>query len=509
MVAIDKIIMGKTRSRREFCSYYTESDPILGYMVNRLEISDGDLILEPCAGEGVFIEKIIKSYPDNSFAIEAVDLNPRAVAKLHSSFQNENIRIRQADTLLDPMLDLHASMGGRYTKIIGNPPYGAWQDYDKRNTLKKRYGGYVRETYTLFIKRAVDLLKDNGKLVFIVPDTFLALHLHKETRGKLLKHTRIDEILLIPSKFFPKVNFGYSDLCIITLVKSSAPEKHKVKIIQVKNDVEKLYKIANRQYDVFDNYEEIEQDKILNSIDHSFFIGGNKKIRNLVNECEMTLGDIAHCVTGFCSGNNKKFYKPLSLNIRNAKNYALINQEEVEFDYLQKPNVASGLFGKKKYIPILKGGNGSFSKKTDWFVLWDKKTVNFYRTDKKARFQNSQFYFREGIGVPMVKSSKLTAFLLEKRLFDQSIVGIFPKSGKNLYYLLAFLNSGVCDRILKAVNHTTNNSANYLKKLPLILDEKFFDEITTLSKKILVNENVTLNLGKIDEIFGNIYNLDG
>jgi len=507
MVTEDKILQGKTRTRREFCSYYTESDPILSYMVNRLEISKDDLILEPCAGDGVFIEKIIKLFPNKFYKIEALDLNPKAVAKLNASFQGDNIQIRQADTLLDLTLDLYANMNGHYTKIIGNPPYGAWQDYDKRNVLKKRYGGHVRETYTLFIRRSIDLLKENGKLVFIVPDTFLALHLHKETREKILKHTRVDEILLIPSKFFPGVNFGYSNLCIITLTKGGIPEKHKIKIIQVKTNIKNLYKITNHQYDIADNYEEIEQEKIIKSIDHSFFIGGNTKIRKLINECEITLGDIAHCVTGFCSGNNTKFYKPLSLDIKNTKKYTPIDQNEVDFDYLQKTDLLDGLTGKKKYIPVIKGGNGAFFRETDWFALWDQETVNFYRTDKRARFQNSKFYFREGIGVPMVKSSKLKAFLLEKRLFDQSIVGIFPKDEKHLYYILAFLNSDVCNRILKVINHTANNSANYLKKLPIIFNEQYFDEINEIVNRILVNKDTSSGLKQIDKIFGDIYQL--
>ena len=179
----------------------------------------------------------------------------------------------------------------------------------------------------------------------------------------------------------------------------------------------------------------------------------------------------------------------------------------MDFDYLQKSDLINGLTSKKKYIPIIKGGNGAFFRETDWFALWDKETVNFYRTDKKARFQNSQYYFKEGIGVPMVKSSKLKAFLLEKRFFDQSIVGIFPKDEKHLYYILAFLNSDICNSILKVINHTANNSANYLKKIPIIFDEQYFDEINGRVKKILANKDTFSGLKQIDKIFRNIYKL--
>jgi hypothetical protein len=476
-------------------------------MVNKLGIADGDLILEPCAGDGIFIEKII-SVKESGYEIEALDLNPIAIKGLKTKFgSHKNIKIRQADTLLDSGLDLFANFNGNYSKIIGNPPYGAWQEYEKRDLLKKVYGGYVKETYTLFIKKCIDLLKENGRLVFIVPDTFLALHLHKDTRKKILNETKLEEILLIPSKFFPGVNFGYSNLCIITLEKNRVNEDNAIKIISVQDDVNKLYKLAKGTPVEVDYSEVIKQGEVKAAIDLSFFIGGNEKIRRLINETDLKLGDIADCVTGFYSGDNKQFLAPISYEIKGTKKYALINEREIDYDYLKQEDVITGLKKEKKYIPILKGGNGMFSKGTEWFVKWDIETVNFYHKDKKARFQNSQYYFRDGIGVPMVKSSKLHAFLIERRLFDQSIVGIFPKDSKHLYYLLAFLNSDVCNKIMHVINHTANNSANYLKKLPIILDEKAIRQISEIMKKYLVDEDKETAINKINSVFNSLYNI--
>lgn len=58
-------------------------------------------------------------------------------------------------------------------------------------------------------------------MTFIVPDTFMFLHHHSKLRKLLLTHARIEEILIFPSRFFPGVSFGYSNLSIITLERAT------------------------------------------------------------------------------------------------------------------------------------------------------------------------------------------------------------------------------------------------------------------------------------------------
>ena len=43
----------------KYCAYYTDSDDITSYMVSMLEIEDGNNILEPSAGKGVFIDALL------------------------------------------------------------------------------------------------------------------------------------------------------------------------------------------------------------------------------------------------------------------------------------------------------------------------------------------------------------------------------------------------------------------------------------------------------------------
>jgi len=448
-------------------AYYTKSEPIINYMVRNLQLSATDKIFEPCGGDGVFVENILLSNPQAQ--IDIFELNPNSFSILNNKFGNNPlISIKNCNTLFDNELLFKSSFGGIYDKIIANPPYGAWIEYEKRKDLKKLYPNlYVKETYALFLFRCIELLKENGKLVFIIPNTYLNLHLHKEIRKHILTKTKIIEILLFPSSFFPNVNFGYADLSIITLQKCSnlkECQNNKFKIISKFNSVADLQQTNLANFKTH-NFSQLD---ILNNSDYAFYISDDNCISKLISNTEFTIGDVANCVTGFYSGDDKEFLKVINSEHKNGKNYETIKPEQINNNYKNIENILDGLETENNYIPIVKGGNTKYLKQDCWFMNWSKEAVNHYKTDKKTRFQNRQFYFRYGIGVPMISSSSITASLIENKIFDQSIVGVFPKNIELTYYLLAFLNSPTCNKLIRTINPSANNPANYIKKIPFI-----------------------------------------
>ncbi len=475
-----------------YCAYYTESDDITSFMASRLGINENDVILEPSAGEGIFIDEVLKR--NIRTRIDALDINEQAISVLQNKYaDNPDVSVRltdtlfdeeldryttnalwlkNTDTLLDEQLDLFGYTGGHYDKVIGNPPYGAWQDYDKRDLLKKKYvGQYVKETYTLFLLRSVSVLKTGGRLSFIIPDTFLFLNMHEKLRKILLTSTKIEEVLIFPSKFFPGVSFGYSNLSIITLEKCDRETalNNKVRLIKgfksssefesvLRNDYPDHLKVFElNQYDVF-------------TAEKSRFILAEDDAASMIGATERKLGDVADIVTGFYSGNNKKFICAQSEQVKGSKGYEVVKEETI-YDCMSLTGIDKTEEG---YVPYIKSSSPYRYKRAadEWFVRWDKNTVKFYNDDRKARFQNSQFYFKTGVAIPMVKSSEIRATLMEKRVFDQSIVGIFPKDDSNLYYVLALMNSDVINKLIHIINPTANNSSNYVKQLPYIEPSK-------------------------------------
>ncbi len=463
-------------------AYYTKSTPIVDHMIDSLKLKKSDRIFEPCGGDGVFIESILSN---NELAhIDICELNVDAYNTLVSKFSKyKNVNIRLCDTLLDSDLIFNSNFGGVYDKIVANPPYGAWQDYDKRDKLKSYFPNlYTKETYTLFLYRCIELLREDGILSFIMPDTFLNLHMHKEIRKYILTKTKILELCLFPSSFFPGVNFGYANLSIVTLQKCDKVELCLENIFPVINN----FKSVDQLLDVGDTRlrkSTFSQREIYKNPDHALLISDDSKVAQMINSPEQRIGDIANCVTGFYSGDDKRFLKVISPDLKNGKNYDLVDQELICQDYSSREDILDGIDGDSHFIPIVKGGSIKYLKPEGWFMTWSKEAVRHYKSDKKARFQNPQFYFKFGLGVPMISSSSITASLIENKLFDQSIVGIFPLDKDLTYYLLAFLNSPTCNKLIRTINPSANNPANYIKKIPFITPSRH--SLTVISDLVL------------------------
>ena len=220
---------------------------------------------------------------------------------------------------------MFGSLGGHYTKVIGNPPYGAWQDYEKREMLKKKFSGhYVKETYSLFLLRCISVLRMNGRLSFIIPDTYLFLNMHSRLRELIFTNTKIDEILIFPSKFFPGVSFGYSNLSIITLARSDKKSalENTFKVIQGFNSSSEFAALLGEEKNYPNNFQifKFRQRDVLEN-EQCRVILAESKMSTLLSKTSHKLGDVADVVTGFYTGDNLRFIRASSKDVKGAKNY--------------------------------------------------------------------------------------------------------------------------------------------------------------------------------------------
>ena len=242
----------------------------------------------------------------------------------------------------------------------------------------------------------------------------------------------------------------------------------------------------------------------------SRFILAEQKTSSMLKSSKITLGNVADVVTGFYTGDNLRFIKTFDKRVKGSKKYDVVSPSEI-FDCTSLTGIKGVETG---YIPYVKSASirRYIREKDDWFVRWDEETVKFYNSNKKSRFQNSSFYFKTGIGIPMVKANTIRAFLMENRVFDQAIVGIFPHDSSKLNYFLALMNSEAINTLIHIINPTANNSANYIKQIPYLEpDEDTMRLISNMVEKIklasLHDDTNTINSihEKINKLIEKVY----
>ena len=488
-------------------AYYTSSTEIVDYMVSHLDCRAEDSVWEPCGGSGELIDGILRVSPNVTIRVSENDqASADALELKYRSIPTITIFNEDALTVGRQLFD-EGSI--EFTRIIANPPYGAWQTPHRRTELKRQFPGiYVGDTYGVFLVHCLNLLKSGGRLVFIIPDTFLWLNRHEPLRRMLLTESSINNITLFPSYFFPGVKFGYSGLSIISLVKGSPPQGTSFQLIDQVPDVSVLKQLSKNSF--YPNQCVVswfKQEDILAG-SHSIVprvVPENRIILN--SRSTQALGDIAELRTGFYSGNDRNWLRRADSSVPRSKGYLDIQSDQIAmFDKGCAPSL-EGIDGDRHYIPIMRGGASPFVKHTRWYVDWSTHAVKEYQLPGKnpARFQNSRFYFRQGIGVPMVASSRLTAAWLDYRIFDQGIVGLFPNDERMSRYLLGFLNTQLATALVRQINSTANNSANYLKRLPIVLPSKIelakADQLVSAAFSEVVESNA-LSDALVQEIEG-------
>lgn len=460
------------RYRDELQAHYTRSNEIVSYMVAKLQPSEESLIWEPCAGGGDLIDGVLEVVP---FAhIHASEIDASAANALEKRFgKRDSINVVVEDALNFSSNSLFSQK--QIDRIIANPPYGAWQEKERRQLLKRQFPNlYVKDTYAVFLYHCLDQLASTGRLVFIMPETFLWLHRHEFLRRHLFSNFSVEEIALFPSKFFPGISFGYAGLCILTVVNRKPEPQSKIRIFRSLKTPSVLLELSEGNLDPA-GCERMEVDQ-LSSLSNEFaslVLDSEERKTIKASDRITSLGEIASVVTGFYSGNDRHWLRKVPGETRTGKHIEQIDFSQVYVDE-DTPPPLDGLEGEKCFIPIMRGGGIPFFKPTNFYVDWSKKAISEYRKKgpNPARFQNAQYYFRQGIGVPMVKSSRMSAALIDNRVFDQGIVGIFPQEEKFLFFLLGFLNTDLATRLTMAINPTANNSANYLKRLPIVMPQQ-------------------------------------
>ncbi len=468
------------------------------YILSRIgEIKNGQKILDPCVGPGIFVKKLIENGIDKS-QIFAYDINSNFLVDI----EKLGITTKKQDSLIA----LYPDSYNEFDFIIGNPPYlnkASAYVRKHKNKLKKIYGRInAHETYAMFIINSIWRLKEGGKLGFITSDSFLTLSTHKKLRKFILNNCKINEILLAPKNLFSNQKVSTSPVIII-LSKYSGQKNKNFR----ENNIMRIIPRINSE----DNYynpsiiNEIRQEKY-NSLSYNiFFTDIEEEILDLF-EKSPKLNNYIQGFIGMHTHNNKKFiaaiddtrlaevFKKRNEKIKNLdKKYRIISRDNLD-SYQWKPYLKRG-GADQYYRPIMEA------------LDWKTESKKNYDIPKNVPFE------KEGIIISGVSSKLAVRYMPEGCYWDsnKAIGFIIKNKSVSIQYILGLLNSSLYNYLAKGIiNNTSSIQITGINALPFIKPEKEIQEkIETLVSSIIKNLEKNLNYDYVKEqklIDGLIFN---
>ena len=327
------------KERKKIGLFPTEKE-LVDLVLSKLQIKKEDFVLEPSFGTGEFIIPL-REKSDNVYGVE-----------LESSIYNDF-----GNCFNEDFLTWETNL--KFDFIIGNPPFFETKKY-KDIFQEVSYGR--NNIYSFFIKKSIDLLKENGIMAFITPKTINTGKYFYKIRDYIISNTEIIDLYDIED--FDNV---YQDLQVIVLQK----KENTGKFISVKRDIS----IFSKEY---------------------------KKINYLIENCE-TISSLGFEVkTGSVVWNqvkdllSSKKKETTLIWSENIKDYSLVKSSRREFQFVsvaptyEKGIVSNRIFGNKLNFAIV---DFPFVAENHVNVIINKKNkISYEELLEKIRKSNMNDY---------------------------------------------------------------------------------------------------------------------
>lgn len=209
--------------------------------------SNSITILDPACGEGALLfatEKVLESqWIEQEFNLVGIDIEEEVIKNNRKNFNLDKYAFFSGDAILPSEektpVDYWNSTGIAPTLIIANPPWSSEKVYDKKKLSDAGYrfdiGQY--DSYVLFIELCLGLLKNDGYMALIIPDSIFSSE-NCDLRKHLAENTQLKVISRLGEKLFPGVNRATT----VLIIKKARPnEQSETTCFRLTTDMRKAY----------------------------------------------------------------------------------------------------------------------------------------------------------------------------------------------------------------------------------------------------------------------------
>ena len=481
-------------NRKDAGQYYTPNK-VVNFIIDKIEINlsgNKELkIIDPACGSGQFLilayDKLLEQYKnigiDENTAhknivekhLFGIDIDPIAcvLAKANLVLKNPFVSV-EPNIFTNDFLkkdygliesDPFESIYKKFDFVVGNPPWGASLTKENKKYFEKYYdiGEVGLNTFTLFMERSFDFLKEKGRLGFLMPEAYLKIKVHQLSRQQILSRAEI-KLLAISGDIFKKV---YAPSLVLIFEKTAKINKDHQIIIQ-----EGVFNGGITETKIPQSLFESTPDNIFNIHFSDLSTKIIQKIDSLDNKY---LKDNTLFVLGIVTGDNKKY---LSLK-KLSKDYEPI------------------VVGKDlRKFQIDFGGN---------YFIYDKKVLQ--------QIAPRDYYERpEKLIYKFIGKNLVFVYDNKKRFSLNNANAIVPNiPSLNMKYILGVLNSDLLQFYYAKLFFTIRVLRSNLERLPIFNATKAQQEkIISLVEKLekAEDEKYKKLLKELNDYIFSLYQID-